>query len=231
MRRIMYLWLPRWPIDRLRLSSLKNSGWPVETIPFATVADAAGRRLLAAVSPAATAAGLVPGMPLADALSFFPGLATTAAKPAEDAAALRRLVEWCGRYSPWTAPDGTDGIRIDITGSAHLWGGRKTARCRSLGAARTPAYCRAHRDSRHARCCLGDGPLCGSRPEPRHSAAGLSRRPRPIASGGAPPRSNHHSGAAAGRLETGRRSLRHAARRACPPVWGDGGETTRSGTR
>jgi protein ImuB len=123
MRRVMYLWLPRWPIDRLRLSNRRNSGWPAETIPFATVADAAGRRLLAAVNPAATAAGLAPGMPLADALSFFPGLATTAAEPAEDAAALRRLAEWCGRYSPWTAPDGTDGVRIEITGSAHLWGG------------------------------------------------------------------------------------------------------------
>jgi protein ImuB len=123
MRRVMYLWLPRWPIDRLRFFNRKNSGWPAEAIPFATVADAAGRRLLAAVNPAATAAGLAPGMPLADALSFFPGLATAAAELVEDAAALRRLAEWCGRYSPWTAPDGTDGVRIEITGSAHLWGG------------------------------------------------------------------------------------------------------------
>jgi protein ImuB len=64
-------------------------------------------------------------MPLADALSFVPGLATAAAEPVKDAAALRRLAEWCGRYSPWTAPDGTDGIKIEITGCAHLWGGEK----------------------------------------------------------------------------------------------------------
>jgi protein ImuB len=125
MRRIMYLWLPRWPIDRQRLSQRKNIGAPAEEGPFATVVDAAGRRLLVAVNPAATAAGLVPGMPLADALSFLPGLATALAKPAEDAAALRRLAEWCGRYSPWTAPDGADGVRIEITGSAHLWGGER----------------------------------------------------------------------------------------------------------
>ena len=62
-------------------------------------------------------------MTLADALSFVPGLATAAAEPAKDAAALRRLAEWCGRYSPWTAPDGVDGIKIEITGCAHLWGG------------------------------------------------------------------------------------------------------------
>ncbi len=70
-------------------------------------------------------AGLAPGMPLADALSFVPGLATAAAEPAKDAASLRRLAEWCGRYSPWTAPDGADGIKIEITGCAHLWGGEE----------------------------------------------------------------------------------------------------------
>ncbi len=105
------------------LSRRKNSGAPAEEAPFATVIEAAGRRLLAAVNPAASAAGLAPGMPLADALSFLPGLATAAAEPAEDMAALRRLAEWCGRYSPWTAPDGADGVRVEITGSAHLWGG------------------------------------------------------------------------------------------------------------
>lgn len=107
------------------LSRRENPCAPAEEIPFATVIDSAGRRLLAAVNPAAAAAGLAPGMPLADALSFLPGLATAAAQPAKDAAALRHLAEWCGRYSPWTAPDGADGVRIEITGCAHLWGGER----------------------------------------------------------------------------------------------------------
>jgi protein ImuB len=121
----MYLCLPHWPIDRLRLSQQKNSAAPADEVPFATVVDTAGRRLLAAVNPAAAAAGLAPGTPLADAYSFLPGLATIAAEPAKDAAALRQLAEWCGRYSPWTAPDGADGVRVEITGSAHLWGGER----------------------------------------------------------------------------------------------------------
>ena len=133
MRRVMYLWLQHWPIDRRRLSRRKDSGAPTEEVPFATVADAAGRRLLAAVNPAAAGSGLAPGMPLADALSFHPALATAAAEPTEDAAALRRLAEWCRRYSPWTAPDGTDGVRVEITGSAHLWGG-ETALAADLAA-------------------------------------------------------------------------------------------------
>jgi protein ImuB len=110
-------------LSRQKNSGGKNSGAPGKEAPFATVIESAGRRLLAAVNPAATAAGLAPGMPLADAFSFLPSLTTAAAEPAEDAAALRRLAEWCGCYSPWTAPDGADGVRVEITGSAHLWGG------------------------------------------------------------------------------------------------------------
>jgi protein ImuB len=126
MRRILYLWLQHWPIDRMRRSAASRpakSGMPADATPFATVIAAAGRRLLAAVNPMAAAAGLAPGMSLADAFSFVPGLAVVPAEPAEDLTALRRLAEWCGRYSPWTAPDGPDGVRVEIAGSAHLWGG------------------------------------------------------------------------------------------------------------
>src|SRR5258708_17536810 len=59
----------------------------------------------------------------ADALSFLPSLGAAEAEPAQEAATLTRLAEWCGRYSPWTAPDGADGIKIEITGCAHLWNG------------------------------------------------------------------------------------------------------------
>jgi protein ImuB len=129
MRRVMYVFLPSWPVDRLRrsgslpsLASASANASKVEP-PFATVTASGGRRLLAALNPAAAKAGLAPGMPLPDALSFVPGLVTAPADPAADAAALTRLAEWCNRYSPWTAPDDSDGIKIEITGSAHLWGG------------------------------------------------------------------------------------------------------------
>src|SRR5438067_3659339 len=133
MRRVMYVFLPSWPIDRLRrngsLPSLASASADASTDitnaepPFATVTASGGRRLIAALNPAAAKAGLAPGMPLPDALSFVPGLVTAPADPAADRAALTRLAEWCSRYSPWTAPDETDGVKIEITGSAHLWGG------------------------------------------------------------------------------------------------------------
>lgn len=127
MSRVLYVLLTSWPIDRLRragrLAPRKHGAQPAEEAPFASVSAVAGRQLLAAVNPAAAVKGLAAGMPLADALSFLPGLATRPAEPAEDEAALRRLGEWCTRYSPWTAPDRTDGVKIEVTGSAHLWGG------------------------------------------------------------------------------------------------------------
>ncbi len=86
--------------------------------------------MLAAVDRAAAAAGLGPGMPLADGRAQVPGLKTAALTPLEDARALARLAEWCGRYTPWTAvdPAGSDpgagaGLLLDVTGCAHLFGG------------------------------------------------------------------------------------------------------------
>lgn len=88
---------------------------------------------ITATGPAAERAGVNPGMPLADARAVCPALAVMPADPDGDAAALRRLAHWCGRYSPWTALDTPtanasdrevpDGIALDITGCAHLFGG------------------------------------------------------------------------------------------------------------
>jgi protein ImuB len=125
MRRVLYLWLPQWPIDRRRMV-LSACAAPAEAAPFATVGELGGRQLLAAVDRRAAALGLAPGMPLADALAFVPSLETAAAEPQQDQAALSRLAEWCLRYSPWTAPDGADGVRLEIAGSAHLWGGEES---------------------------------------------------------------------------------------------------------
>jgi len=82
---------------------------------------AGGRGLLAAVDERLLDS-IVPGMPLADARAIAPGIVALDADPEGDAAALRRLAQWCGRYSPWTATDGTDGIWLDLTGVAHLFG-------------------------------------------------------------------------------------------------------------
>jgi protein ImuB len=67
--------------------------------------------------------GLAAGMTLADARALLPSLTVADADPGADAKALAALTDWCGRYSPWCATDGEDGICLDITGCAHLFGG------------------------------------------------------------------------------------------------------------
>ncbi|HUC64541.1 MAG TPA: DUF6504 family protein [Stellaceae bacterium] len=91
--------------------------------PFALALSVGNRRLVSAVNAAAEALGIAPGLPLADARALYPALAVAEADLAGDAAALRRLAQWCNRYSPWTAPHGVDGVFLDVTGCAHLRGG------------------------------------------------------------------------------------------------------------
>ncbi len=83
---------------------------------------------MASVSREAEIAGLVPGMTQADARAVCPGVDAMPADTAADAALLDRLVSWCGRYTPWVAAEGRDGIFLDVTGCAHLFGGEAAMR-------------------------------------------------------------------------------------------------------
>ena len=85
---------------------------------------------VAAVDAAAEAAGIIPGITLADARALVPALAVAPSDAVADARELAALADWCGRYSPWTSSDssageGGAGLWIDITGCAHLFGGEE----------------------------------------------------------------------------------------------------------
>ncbi len=56
---------------------------------------------------------------------LLPSLLVATADPDSDANALNKLVDWCGRYTPFTAADGPDGIILDISGCAHLFCGEE----------------------------------------------------------------------------------------------------------
>jgi protein ImuB len=118
MRRFLCLWLPRWPTDRWQ----RQQAEPVAG-PLVLTASGQGGIRLTAVDRAAARMGLSAGMKLADARALVPGLTVADAEPMADAKALAALAGWCTRYSPWCAADGEDGIRLDITGCAHLFGG------------------------------------------------------------------------------------------------------------
>lgn len=76
--------------------------------------------------PLAARAGVRRGTPLTDALASLPGGVAALVEPAtpeRDANALRALAERLTRFSPVVAPDGADGILLDIAGCEHLFGG------------------------------------------------------------------------------------------------------------
>lgn len=83
--------------------------------------------MIHALDPAARAAGLKRGQTQADALAMIPRLACRPADPEADARALEALAVWAERWSPSVTVDSSDegleGLFLDVTGAAHLFGG------------------------------------------------------------------------------------------------------------
>ena len=94
-----------------------------EDRPLALAAAGQGGQRLVAVNAAAAALGLARGLLVTDARAACPELLLRPADPAADRAGLAAVALWCTRWSPKVAVDGSDGVLLDITGCAHLWGG------------------------------------------------------------------------------------------------------------
>ena len=149
-RRFLSLWLPRLATD------LSRRGLEIApAAALAVVATEKNARRLVAVDVNAERLGLTPGMTLADARARHPALATAEADPGGQAAALERLADAASRWTPLVALDGRDGLMLDVSGVAHLFGGEagliadaqgRFARARltlRAGLADTPAAARA----------------------------------------------------------------------------------------
>jgi protein ImuB len=118
--------------------------------PLVTALHDGRRRVMAAVDPVAAALGLRPGMAVAQALAILPGLHVAEAEPEDDREALLRLARWCHRTTPLACADVPDGLWLDITGCAHLWGG-ESALLQAL-------IDRLARDGLKARAAVADTP-------------------------------------------------------------------------
>jgi protein ImuB len=116
-RRILAIWLASLAIDRWEQVEGPSAA------PFALLAETAHGPRIAAVNAAAREAGVRVGTMLADARALCPALAVAPADPAGDLAFLERLALWARRWGPWSALDPPDGLLVDVTGVAHLYGG------------------------------------------------------------------------------------------------------------
>ncbi len=87
------------------------------------VVKAGGAVRVSAVDEAARGLGIKVGMGLADARAMVPSLAVDEADEAADAGLLAAVADWADRYTPLVGLDPPDGLILDITGCAHLFGG------------------------------------------------------------------------------------------------------------
>ncbi len=116
-RRILSLWFPRLGAERiLRAERGGIAG------PLAVAEEVSNTQVISALNLAASAEGLQVGQPLRDAHAMCAGLVVRPRNRAAEAAFLAALRRWAGKFSPWVAEAGEDGLTIDLTGCAHLFG-------------------------------------------------------------------------------------------------------------
>ncbi|MCA8932300.1 MAG: hypothetical protein KDA49_07505, partial [Rhodospirillaceae bacterium] len=92
--RCLAVWLPALAIEGCRQDAVA-AAQPLPAGPLALTQAMRGRIVLTAVDPLAAAAGLTPGLPLAEARAILPKLLTRPARPDRDAARLAALAGWC----------------------------------------------------------------------------------------------------------------------------------------
>jgi protein ImuB len=94
-------------------------------IAFGLAAPDHGRKVVTATNALAQQEGIFKGIAVADARAILPGLQVFDDIPGLSTKLLSGLAEWCIRFTPAVAIDAPDGLVLDISGCAHLWGGEK----------------------------------------------------------------------------------------------------------
>ncbi len=139
--RVVSVFLPQWPIDRLRRRAQRRGDPLPDDVAVLLVRTHAGRRLVASCCDRAHSAGIRCGMTLSNARALLGAAPLHIADfdPQGDHAALCALAQWCHRLTPVVAVDAPDGLLLDMTGFVRLHGSEARmmrsihTRLRSLG--------------------------------------------------------------------------------------------------
>ncbi|MCB1391854.1 MAG: DNA polymerase Y family protein [Nitrobacter sp.] len=121
-RRILSLWLPRLPADRIQ-RKLFRSGERDNGRSCVILAKQNNALVISALNDAAARLGLTVGLPLANARAICPDIDVFDTDEIADAQTLNGIADWCDRFTPLVALDPPHGLLLDITGCAHLFGG------------------------------------------------------------------------------------------------------------
>ena len=97
----------------------------LQHIPFVLSSPDHGRMMVTAINKSAQQDGIYIGMTVADARACNPSLAIMNDQSELALKVLTGIAGWCIRFTPAAAVDPPDGLTLDISGCAHLWGGEK----------------------------------------------------------------------------------------------------------
>lgn len=123
-RRILSVWFPYLSPERIWRQRLGRS-WRSrreKRLPLVISHRDENTQRIAALDEQAEALKLKPGLGIADARARYPLLDIAEAEPEADRRLLEAVADWCDRYTPLVAIDATEGLFLDITGCAHLFG-------------------------------------------------------------------------------------------------------------
>src|SRR6185295_1184938 len=121
-RRILALWFPRLPADRLTRRA-KGAPESSHAEPLVVSLKSGNALYVHALEMRASRLGLYKGQPLANARAMVQPLKVVPADERADAALLDAIADWCDRFTPLVSLDAPDGLFLDITGASHLFGG------------------------------------------------------------------------------------------------------------
>ncbi len=123
----MAIWFPYLPADRIMRNNRSDSA-ASDPRPLVIADKVKGALRLAALSPQARELGLAENMTLADARARIPALRVHPLDTLSDQALIERIADDCDRFSPIVALDPPNGLILEITGCAHLFGGEAELR-------------------------------------------------------------------------------------------------------
>ncbi len=98
---------------------------PGDDVPVVLSQQGPHGPVIHAVSTAARARGIAPGARVVDVQAIHPDLHVEPGDPEGEVDLLDRVALWARRWCPWTVRDARDGIVMDVTGAAHLFGGEE----------------------------------------------------------------------------------------------------------
>ncbi|MEM9636247.1 MAG: DNA polymerase Y family protein [Pseudomonadota bacterium] len=117
-RRVLSLWFPHLGTDRLTRRNPQ-----LADLPLAVVEEQHNAQVLTSLNLTALGFGLRVGQPVRDAHAMCEGLITRTRNIPGEAGFLAALQRWAGKFSPWVGTEAEDGLVVDLTGCAHLFGG------------------------------------------------------------------------------------------------------------